>query len=92
VGLGGYGCLLALLVGGAVSGALLGFLGIARIVRGSQEQLESGADAVALTFSLETAVFLIGSGTLLFLIAFVAGVVLAKDLLDESERARRGPL
>lgn len=91
-GLAGYGCLLIGATGGLLGGGYLAFLAVSRIVAGARAELAHGADAAALTLSLEGAVIAAGFGALLLLIGFVCGVVLLKELADDAARARRGPL
>ena len=56
------------------------------------ERVAPGAEASRLVETLEGAVALCGVGALGFLIAFAAGVVLLKELADESARRARGPV
>lgn len=92
LGLAGFGCLAALLLAGALGGTAAAFLGVARIVRGSEVELESARDAHALALSLEGAVALCGVGSLGILVAVVAAILLLKELGDASARRRRGPI
>ena len=61
-------------------------------MKGSEQELESGADAHALIDSLEGAAAAVGFGSLLLLLGIVAGVVLLKELADEASRRERGPV
>ena len=91
-GLAGYGCLVGLLAGGLGGGCLLVFMGIATLMRARTEDLGSTDEAWALVDSLEGAVALCGAGALALLIGIVSGVVLLKEMADETERHHRGPV
>ncbi len=92
VGLAGYGCLVALLLGPGVGGLWLLVLGIGRVVAGSGAEMKHAGDAHALADSLEVAVAYAGAGALLLLVALVALVVLLKELSDDAARRARGPV
>lgn len=92
VGLAGYGCLVALLLGPGVGGLWLVVLGVGRVVAGSGAELKHAGDAHELANSLEVAVAYAGAGALLVLIALVALVVLLKELSDDAARRARGPV
>lgn len=88
----GYGCLATLLLGGGAGGLAAGFLGVAAVVRGARADVDSAAEARALFAGLEGALALCALGALLLLIACIAGVVLLKELGDDTARARRGAI
>ena len=90
--LAGISCLATLLLGGAVGGSAAVFLGIARIVQGTSEELADTTAARALALSLEGAVVLIAFGALGILLAGVAALLLFKELSDAVARRRRGPV
>ncbi len=88
----GYGCLATLALAGGLGGAAGVFLGIARFVRARDARLESGADAAVFLGGLEGAVVLVAVGALAFLVGATAGVVLLKELGDDSAARERGPV
>ncbi len=92
LGMSGYGCLGALAVGGLGGGAVLMLWGIFAFLRASAEQVESVGEAQALLGSLEGAVILAGASALAFLVGIVSLVVLIKELSDDVQRSKRGPI
>lgn len=91
-GLLGWSCLAMLLLLGGVGGGAAVFLGIARIVQGTGQELADTTAARALALSLEGAVVLIAFGSLGILLAGVATLLLFKELSDAVARRRRGPV
>ncbi len=92
VGLAGYGCLVALSLGGGLGGAGLLLAGIGTYATSAGRTLAAAHEAPEFARSLERAVVLCGFGALAVLIGVVAAVVLLKELGDDAARAARGPL
>lgn len=91
-GLAGYGCLLTLSVAGLLGGVGLFLFGLGVYLTAAGQNLSKIEQAHALTEALERAVVLCGFGALSLLIGVVATVVLLKELGDDADRARRGPV
>lgn len=91
-GLAGYGCLGTLSVAGLLGGLGLFLAGLGRYLTAADSTLSKVEQAHAFTEALEGAVVLCGFGALALLIGVVATVVLLKELGDDAERARRGPV
>ncbi len=92
VGLVGYGCLVALALGGGLGGAGLLLAGIGAYAGSAGRKLADLAEAHELAGTLERAVILCGFGALALLVGVVATVVLLKELGDDAARASRGPV